>query len=544
MPVVWSDRHRLHEPGGEVWVGVRTPGTELPARAERIRESLTEAGARFVAAGAQPDDAVLAVHDPALLAYLADAWADWEAAGLTEDPGQDRVVPYLFPHPDLLSDRPPAIPTAIDRPGRQFAYDTMTLIGPGTWEAARAAVDAAVTAADLVLGGEPAAYACCRPPGHHASRDCFGGSCYLNNTAAAAARLRGAVDGPVAVHRRRRAPRQRDPGDLLRRPRRPGRLGTRRPGGRVVSPLSRVRRGDRRGGRYRGEPQPAVGPGRRRRAVARGGRRPRGVGARAGGAQALVVALGVDAAAGDPESPLRVSAGGFRAAGRALGALGLPTVVVQEGGYDLAAIGALVHEALAGIEEGSAASDHRGASSLEAPRTDPRPTQGWPQADAVSALGCYAPSRREGPFELTRGTGTVSDRSSRILATGGRLARAARVFATDPVEAVINVQAKVAEREELRASRTKGVGGFMPWPPCPYEVDEDWERSLHELVGAQWPCAATDGFWELWSRVIRLARGEEPPAWTRRLCRLGRRRAGHDACGLVPSAPPPARQGR
>ena len=49
LPVVWSDRHRLHEPGGEVWVGVRTPGTELPARAERIREALSGQGASFVA---------------------------------------------------------------------------------------------------------------------------------------------------------------------------------------------------------------------------------------------------------------------------------------------------------------------------------------------------------------------------------------------------------------------------------------------------------------------------------------------------------------
>ena len=47
------------------------------------------------------------------------------------------------------------------------------------------------------------------------------------------------------------------------------------------------------------------------------------------------MALGVDAAGGDPESPLAVTPAGFRAAGRALGALGLPTVVVQEGGYDL-----------------------------------------------------------------------------------------------------------------------------------------------------------------------------------------------------------------
>ena len=68
--------------------------------------------------------------------------------------------------------------------------------------------------------------------------------------------------------------------------------------------------------------------------------------------RALVVALGVDAAAGDPESPLRVTAGGFRAAGHALGALGLPTVVVQEGGYDLATIGGLVRAALEGITTG------------------------------------------------------------------------------------------------------------------------------------------------------------------------------------------------
>ena len=74
--------------------------------------------------------------------------------------------------------------------------------------------------------------------------------------------------------------------------------------------------------------------------------------ARAGRAAALVVALGVDAAGGDPESPLEVSAAGFREAGRALGALGLPTVLVQEGGYDLDTLGELVREVLTGVEEG------------------------------------------------------------------------------------------------------------------------------------------------------------------------------------------------
>src|SRR5262245_38755835 len=151
MPVVWSDRHRRHEPGGEVWVGVRTPGTELPERAERVRAALADAGARFVDAERHPEKAVLEVHHPALLEYLAGAWENWEAAGLTADPGQDRVVPYLFPHPGLLAQDPPPVPAAITARAGRFAYDTMTLIGPGTWDAARAAVDVALTAADLVL---------------------------------------------------------------------------------------------------------------------------------------------------------------------------------------------------------------------------------------------------------------------------------------------------------------------------------------------------------------------------------------------------------
>ena len=197
MPVVWSDRHRLHDPGGEVWVGVRIPGTELPARADAIRATLPQAGARFVDAEPHDDEALLAVHDPELLEYLAGAWREWEAAGLTRDPGQDRVVPYVFAHAGLTD--APAIPVAPSARAGYFAYDTMTLIGPGTWEAARAAADVALTAADLVLAGAPAAYACCRPPGHHVTRASFGGSCYLNNTAVAAARLRAALDGPVAV---------------------------------------------------------------------------------------------------------------------------------------------------------------------------------------------------------------------------------------------------------------------------------------------------------------------------------------------------------
>ena len=55
-------------------MGVRTPGTELPARAERIRDELARGGASQVEAEPHPDSDLAAVHDPALLAYLEAAW--------------------------------------------------------------------------------------------------------------------------------------------------------------------------------------------------------------------------------------------------------------------------------------------------------------------------------------------------------------------------------------------------------------------------------------------------------------------------------------
>jgi hypothetical protein len=47
-----------------------------------------------------------------------------------------------------------------------------------------------------------------------------------------------------------------------------------------------------------------------------------------------------------------ISAAGFRAAGAALSALGLPTTFVQEGGYDLERLVPLVRDVLEGFERG------------------------------------------------------------------------------------------------------------------------------------------------------------------------------------------------
>jgi acetoin utilization deacetylase AcuC-like enzyme len=352
LPIVWSDRHRLHEPGGEVWIGVRTPGTEVPRRAEAIRDALRAQGATFVDAQPHPDDDVLAVHDAPLLDFLKGAWGEWDAAGLPADPGQDRVVPYVFAHPGLTPHFAPAVPRATWAKTGYFAYDTMTLVGPGTWEAARAAVDAALTAADLVTDQSvPAAYAVTRPPGHHVTRSAYGGSCYLNNTAAAAAKLATGTGGPVAVididahHGNGTQAIFYERGDVLT-----GSVHVDPGAGWFPHFLGFAdETGAGRGvGANRNIPlAPGSGDDQWLQAI-------RGLATWASdnGATALVVALGVDAAAGDPESPLTVTPAGYRAAGRALGELDLPTVLVQEGGYDLTTIGALVTETLAGVQEG------------------------------------------------------------------------------------------------------------------------------------------------------------------------------------------------
>jgi acetoin utilization deacetylase AcuC-like enzyme len=332
---VWSDDCLRHEPDAEVWVGVRMPATEVPARTLAIREALETAGAREVAAVAHDDAALLAVHDPALVAFLATAWEEWSAAGLPSE----QVVPYVFAREELTS--VPATPAAVwARPGR-FAYDTMTLIGPGTWEAARAAVDVSLTAVDLVADGEPLAYACTRPPGHHATRSLYGGSCYLNNSAIAAAALLACLDGPVGIvdidahHGNGTQELFRGRSDVLTASVHvdpgagwfPHFLGfeTENDGANLNLPL-----------------EPGTGDDRWLAAVRRAAEF-------TAAARALVVALGVDAAAGDPESPLEVTAAGYYDAGCILRELELPTVVVQEGGYDLATIGELVVETLTGL---------------------------------------------------------------------------------------------------------------------------------------------------------------------------------------------------
>ncbi len=226
--------------------------------------------------------------------------------------------------------------------------DTGCPIGPGTWAAACAATDVATTAAQLVLDGEDAAYALCRPPGHHAFSDIAGGFCFLNNSAVAAAQLRlkhervaildvdvhhgNGTQGifyeradvlTVSIHA--------DPaffypfvwGYAHERGAGPG-LGAN-----LNIPLPKGT-GDDDYIKAIGEAEKTI------RAFAPG---------------ALVVALGLDASEHDPLAGLAVTTDGFRRIGAAIARLGLPTVFVQEGGYFSDILGANLTAALGGFEE-------------------------------------------------------------------------------------------------------------------------------------------------------------------------------------------------
>jgi acetoin utilization deacetylase AcuC-like enzyme len=344
MPFVWSDDVLRHRPGHEVVAGREITATETPQRAMVIRGALLASGHPELPVRAHPDEALTAVHQPGLLQWLREAS---RAAG-RESAGNDRVVPDVFPTPMMTAGMPWRYPAATRAQAGIWCYDTMTHVGPRTWDAARAAADVALTATELVISGTSrAAYALCRPPGHHAAPAGFGGNCYLNNAAIAAQRLsalgvRVAVidvdahhgNGTQAVFWQRPdvlyASVHVDPGA--------GWFPH-------IQGFADERGADAGIGSTLNEPLPP-GSGDAEWLAALTRLMEAVVGFRA---DALVVSLGLDAAADEPGGPLRVSRAGFGRTGQLLAAAGLPTVLVQEGGRHLPTLGRLVQGVLAGF---------------------------------------------------------------------------------------------------------------------------------------------------------------------------------------------------
>jgi len=338
VKAVYSEKHRSHDPQFFLVRGVVKKTTEQPERADRLLKGLAAGKHRLVEPTPFGQGPRLRVHSIEYLNFLAEAWDAWCALG---DAGPEMIANI---HPVRHAATYPT--HIVGRLGWHTA-DTGCPIGPGTWAGACAATDVAVTAAQMVMDGENAVYALCRPPGHHAYRDIAGGFCFLNNSAIAAAHLRlsheRVVILDVDVHHGNGTQGifyQRsdvytisihaDPtayypfvwGYAHERGEGAG-LGTNL---NIPLPLGTGDDGYMQSLDVAAKAIKAFAPG------------------------ALVVALGLDASEHDPLRGLAVTTDGFRRIGEAIAGMGLPTVFVQEGGYLSDILGQNLTAVLGGFE--------------------------------------------------------------------------------------------------------------------------------------------------------------------------------------------------
>ena len=186
MRCFWDERQRAHAPAAEFFNGALHPAAEHEGRVDAILAAIgpTEAPSDL---GTAP---LLRVHDADYLDFLRTAHAEWLAAGRAGD-----AFPYAFP----VVGRRPLTLDRIDARLGQHSFDTATPIGPGTWDAAYWSAQTALAGLAALLGGERSAFAFTRPPGHHAGRDYCGGYSYLNSAAVAAEAALAAGRARVAI---------------------------------------------------------------------------------------------------------------------------------------------------------------------------------------------------------------------------------------------------------------------------------------------------------------------------------------------------------
>lgn len=191
MKVYYSEAHRQHDPPFEVFDGgLRVPYLENPDRMDRILNALRETGWTEII---EPKDfgldPIRAVHDKNYLDFLASAWTEWLAS---EAEDKSTLLPATF-----ALRRHPATPTSLLGRAGYYMMDLSACIVEGTYSAALASANCALTAAEAIIKGDRSAFALCRPPGHHAGKDYAGGYCFINNASVAANWL--SANGKVAL---------------------------------------------------------------------------------------------------------------------------------------------------------------------------------------------------------------------------------------------------------------------------------------------------------------------------------------------------------
>jgi acetoin utilization deacetylase AcuC-like enzyme len=341
MKVFWHDAQLKHAPTFFLARGKTHPNFEIPARAEALLASCQAMGLEILPPTSIDRTALLTVHDPAYLDFVRDAFAAWSAL-----PGTGaEVVANSHPSPEMLANGARA-PSHIVGQAGWFTADAACPIGPHTWESALWAAACGLAAAEEA-GAGGSAYALARPPGHHTFRARAGGHCYVNNAALAAERIRALGANRVAVldidshHGNGTQSIFWDRADVL-----------------FIS--------------LHGDPNRYY-PWFTGHAAERGGGAGEGfnlnfplsigsgdavwLAALASGLEvirnyrpdALVVSLGFDASEHEPLNALAVTEDGFARAGERIGGLRLPTAIIQEGGYNVSLLGALLKRFLDGF---------------------------------------------------------------------------------------------------------------------------------------------------------------------------------------------------
>lgn len=341
MITVFTEEHLLRNAKTELYGGRLVPPHECPERAEMVIERVRAVGLGDVIApsrfGLAP---VLKVHDPGFVEFLKSAWSDWTAAG-----NLGEAIPDCWPARRMSQRCPVGIAGKLG----YYAMAGETSISTGTWEAARAAADVAVTAASHVEKGARAAFALCRPPGHHAARDLYGGYCFLNNAAIAAQFLRDRGADRIAIldvdfhHGNGTQDIFYDRSDVLY-------VSLHGDPAHAFPYFSgyadETGAGAGTGCTMNLPLKPGTGFAAWSQALASALER-----IRAFAPDALVVSLGVDTFEHDPISFFRLKSEDFSTYGRMIGAGKWPTLFVFEGGYAVADVGVNAVNVLTGFEE-------------------------------------------------------------------------------------------------------------------------------------------------------------------------------------------------
>lgn len=339
MKVIYSERHAGHDPQQFLSRGRLKRSNEQPERATLLLNGARSHGHVIVSPEDHGAGPRAAIHTPRYLRFLETVWERWQQL----EGASEEVMPNVHPFPG----QPFTYPDNLIGQAGYHMGDMACPIGRYTWDAAIWSAHVATHAAQLVLDGERVAYALCRPPGHHAYADRANGFTYLNNAAIAAQHLRqkhGRVaildidlhhgNGTQGIFWRRNdvltISMHGDPHFCT-----PFFTGHAHEIGEGEGLGYNLNLPLPRGTNDEGFLAVLASANATIRAFAPG---------------ALVVALGLDAHENDPYQALAVSTAGF---GRILGEaarLGLPTVLVQEGGYLSEDLGRNLASALAGFE--------------------------------------------------------------------------------------------------------------------------------------------------------------------------------------------------